>query len=60
MPEIITTKTLKSGIAAICCETSKDNFSIEIAASCLFLHSEDIPGLITLLHDVDRHFLGKE
>jgi len=60
MPEkIIETKTMKSGITAICCETVKDNFSIEIAASCIFLHAEDIPGLISLLHEVDRYFLRK-
>jgi len=57
--KIIATKTLPSGITAICAETIKDNFSIEIAANCLFLHSEDIPDFISLLHDIDRHFLGK-
>jgi len=57
--KIIATKTLPSKITAICCETIKDNFSIEISSGTIFLHSEDIPGLVALLHEVDRFFLRK-
>jgi len=57
--KIIKTKTLESGITAICCETMQDNFSIEIAAETIFLHSTDIPKLVSLLYEVDKHFLKK-
>ena len=56
---IIKTKTMESGVTCIACETLPDSFSIEIAASCLFLHSEDIPGMLSLLHDIDKYFLRK-
>lgn len=57
--KVIKIKTLPSGPTAICCETVEDEFSIEVAASCIFLHSKDIPELIRLIHDVDEYFLRK-
>lgn len=54
--KIIKIKTLPSGPTAICCETLENEFSIELSASCIFLHVKDISDLISLLGDVEFYF----
>ena len=58
--KIIKTKVLPSGCTAIAVEVSGGSLAIEVGSGVVFITAEDIPALVTLLHDADRHFLGKE
>jgi len=54
---IIEFKTLPSGITGIVLETSPETAALEIGSNCIFFHREDVPGLLELLHALDKHFL---
>jgi len=52
-------KTLPSGVTGIVLVTGTDTGALELGSNVIFFHEEDIPGLLELLHALDKYFLGK-
>jgi len=58
--KIIKTKVLPSGCTALAVQVSEGSLAIEVGAGVVFITAEDIPALVGLLRDADRHYLRKE
>lgn len=57
---IKTVKLPRSGVMAMAFEAEADTLALEVGSGRIFLSADDIYPFTRLLHDADRHFLGKK